>query len=308
MRKNYTSIIILFFILAYVLVFPKEISTAVTETLAFFMSFIFPTLFPFFLLSEFLLNYGFISPFSLLLRPITKLFKLRKETAFVIGMSMFSGFPSSARNTKRFLDEGVIDEYEASKLLTFTHFANPLFILGTVGLFLNGNQRITLLVLLVHFSTNFIIGFLFRNYYVNNSTQNYKVVNFKEKNYGEVLTTAIIGSLKTLSLIFGTMCILFIVTNMINSIFIMNSLLQCIINGLMDFNKGFYLMSDLNIAVKLKAILAGVFISFGGISVHTQVISIISKTKIKYLPYLIARVIHAALAGIFIYLLFNIFS
>ena len=55
---------------------------------------------------------------------------------------------------------------------------------------------------------------------------------------------------------------------------------------------------------KNKAVLATIFISFGGLSVHIQTISIISNTKIKYYPYLIARILHASIASL-LYVLFD---
>ena len=47
-------------------------------------------------------------------------------------------------------------------------------------------------------------------------------------------------------------------------------------------------------------------ISFGGLSVHLQVMSILSNTKVKYLPFLFSRIIHAILSGILSYVLFPI--
>ena len=72
--------------------------------------------------------------------------------------------------------------------------------------------------------------------------------------------------------------------------------------------QGLKYVSMLNIPLKLKSVLTTMFLSFGGISVHMQIISILSDTKIKYLPFLTARLLHAAIAGIMVYLLFDIWT
>ena len=47
-------------------------------------------------------------------------------------------------------------------------------------------------------------------------------------------------------------------------------------------------------------------LSFGGFSVHMQVLGIISDAKIKYKPFLLARVLHAILSGGFAFILYQI--
>ena len=63
--------------------------------------------------------------------------------------------------------------------------------------------------------------------------------------------------------------------------------------------------SLLNTTTEYKAILICMIISFGGLSVHTQILSIISDTDIKYKPFLLARLIHAVLASIICFILLN---
>ena len=61
---------------------------------------------------------------------------------------------------------------------------------------------------------------------------------------------------------------------------------------------GIEALSSLNISLTYKAVIASCFLAFGGLSVHTQVISIISETKIKYTPFLIGRILQALIASI----------
>ena len=69
--------------------------------------------------------------------------------------------------------------------------------------------------------------------------------------------------------------------------------------------QGLKYVSLLEIPLKLKTIIITMILSFGGLSVHMQVISILSDTKIKYLPFLTARLLHSAIAGIIIFFTFE---
>ena len=65
-------------------------------------------------------------------------------------------------------------------------------------------------------------------------------------------------------------------------------------------------ISLLNISNNYKALLICMIISFGGLSVHTQILSIISDTKIEYKPFLLARIIHVIISFIICSFLLNL--
>lgn len=83
---------------------------------------IFPSLFPFFIISQLLINYGFVELLSEILKPVMNIFRINKNCAFIIVMSMLSGFPSNAKYTKELYNNGLINSYEASKILAFSFF------------------------------------------------------------------------------------------------------------------------------------------------------------------------------------------
>ena len=96
-----------------------------------------------------------------------------------------------------------------------------------------------------------------------------------------------------------------IVTTIIDNTLNLNTYYQSILNGFIEMTQGLKYVSQLAIPLKLKSIITVMILSFGGLSVHMQVISILSDTKIKYLPFFTARILHSAIAGILIYLLFD---
>ena len=125
------------------------------------------------------------------------------------------------------------------------------------------------------------------------------------KSFGTIISDSIINGVNTLLLILGTITMFLIVTTVINKTIPLNPFCQAIINGIVEMTQGLKYISILNIPLKIKTLISTMFISFGGVSVHMQIISILNDTKIKYLPFLLARIFHAIISGTIILLTFD---
>lgn len=308
---NLLYIVLICIICVEVLINNKVVLESVKFSFNIWQNNIFPSLFPFFIIGNILISLGFPQILGELLKNITyKLFKINKNGAFIIILSMLSGFPSSAKYIKEMHLNGDLNEKEASKLLTFTHFSNPLFILGTVSLFIK-DYKLSMPILICHYIGNLFVGLVFRNYYISKKDNN--KINIKtsiksiksNKSLGEILSNSISSGINTLLLILGTISVFLILTSLINNIFNLNGINKSIINGLFEMTQGLKCLESINLSVNLKALLAVIILSFGGLSVHMQVITIISDTKIKYFPYFIGRIIHTAISAL-IFLLWKV--
>ena len=124
--------------------------------------------------------------------------------------------------------------------------------------------------------------------------------------FGKVINTAILNTIETLLIILGTVTIFLIITTILDNNLSLNQYYQTILNGTIEMTQGLKYVSLLQIPLKLKSILTVMILSFGGLSVHMQILSILSDTDIKYLPFLTARILHSALSGILLYFLFDL--
>lgn len=321
MKKILESIFIitiLIFLGIEILIGSEAVLNVTQFSIEIWKSNIFPSLFPFFVLSELLIHYGFVELVSELFRNIMyKLFRINGYASFVFIMSIISGFPSSAKYTRELYINGKLNKEEASKLLTFTHFSNPLFILGTVSILFLKNKDVGILILLCHYIVNIVIGLLFRNYapskleYKKISIKNAILMMHKKRianatSFGKLISTTILNTLQTLLIILGTVTIFLIITTILDTRLPLNQYYQSIINGAVEMTQGLKYVSLLEIPLKLKSILTVMILSFGGLSVHMQILSILSDTDIKYLPFLTARLLHSALSGLLLYFLFDL--
>ena len=320
MKKTINTILILtilIFVAIEILSDSKSILEAVNFSFNIWKDNVFPSLFPFFVLSELLINYGFIELIGEIFRPfMNKVFKTKGVSAFALIMSMISGFPSSAKYIRELHKQELINENEATKLLMFTHFSNPLFILGTISLLFLNNKEVGLLILICHYLGNFIIGIIFRNYFPSTDEKqklSIKVVIDKigekriknKKSFGEIVTNALLNSINTLILILGVVTMFLVITTIIDNNININSFHQSILNGIIEMTQGLKYVSLEEIPLKLKCILSTMSISFGGLSVHMQIISILSDTNIKYFPFLTARIIHALISSLLVFFAFD---
>ena len=266
---------------------------------------IIPSVFPIYIMIDLLIKYNILNIISSLFQPIIKyLFKMKKETSIIFILSMLSGFPSNSKYINSFLDNNIINIQEANKLLMFTHFSNPLFIINTIGINFLNNKKIGILILISHYTTNIIIGFINRNYYINlNNTNN--VLENKKSSFITTLTNSIYNTVKILILLYGIITIFMIITTIINVNFNLNPVLNCIICGILEITNGIYFTSNLPISIIYKATLITFFISFGGLCIHMQVLSILNKYKINYFNYLKTRFAHAIISSSIIFIILS---
>lgn len=317
MLSNLFSLVITLFILINILLHSNIVSESIGFGFTIWKENLFPYLFPLFVLSELLITFGFVDILGFLGQNIVqKLFKAEKQASYVFILSMLTGFPSSAKYLSQLYDNKEIEENQVSKILMFTHFSNPLFVVGTIAITFLKNIKLAGLILFCHYIPNIIIGIIFRKYHPikkENTKSSFSNViktlkaNSKQK-LGTILGKAIINSINTLLLILGTVSIFLVITSILNTIFNFGPVPNAIINGIIEMSQGLKFVSLLSIPLRLKTTLSVMIISFGGLSVHLQIMSILSNTKIKYWPFLSARIIHSAISGMLTYLLFPILT
>ena len=308
MNKKYLNFVICFIITIFFLEIFNH-SSLIIETIfksinIWFYNIV-PTILPIYILIDLLSNYqGIYYLAKIFGNFMEKVFKMKKSTSFVFVLSIVSGFPSNSKYLKMLLDNQEINTKEANKLLTFTHFSNPLFIIQTIGITFLNDKQVGILILIIHYLINFLIGLFYRNYYINLSNKGN--INLKQKtSFVTCLTNAIYNTIKILFLLLGIITFFMLITAIIRVNFPLNTIVLNILCGLLEMTQGLYYVSSLSIPLLLKATLMTFFISFGGISIHLQVFSILKDYKVSYSNYLFARIIHGFLSSSLVYLILN---
>ncbi len=304
MKKTIPLILLITILIAMIMEADKVIDS-VSFSFEICINNLFPSLLPFLILSSILSNYGFIELVSELLKPIMiNVFHLNSNCAYVLVLSILSGSPSNSKYIKELLNDNKISISDANQILLFSHFVNPIFIIGTIGTIFLDNKKYGIIILISHYLANIIIGIFLRNknkpQYVKINLN--KVFQIQPKGFIETLKIGINEAINTLLVIFGTITCCLVFSTIISSFFDFNPIL----NGFLEVTSGLKYISNSNIKVVFKIVFSTFFISFGGISIHTQVLSILDNKKIRYLPYLEARLLQGLIASIIVYFLYLI--
>ncbi len=270
LKKIFT--IILFFLLIIILFkYNYILNKSVIEAFLLWIKKVFPSLFIMFILNDIIIELNLLS-----------FLKINHQ---IILLSLFSGTPTATFIIKEMLNKGNITLENANRLMSYTYFSNPLFLYNILSL--SFNNYITFKIIIIHYLTNYIISLIFHNKYSNkiNNTS-------KQNNLLLILPKAINKSINTLFMILGTITFYMIITNLFMKIINLNPLGEVLFKGLLEITQGLNILSKLNIQSLIKEITALAIISFGGLSIHTQVLSIISDTNINYYYFFIGRILH----------------
>lgn len=297
--------LLLFFFAILLFTYSTEVTESISFSLSLWIHNLIPSLFPFFFLSEFMIAYDFVSIVSNCFKGLMeKFFHLPGSASFPFVMSMISGFPSGAKYVRSMVDTGLLTEEDATHLLTFTHFSNPLFILGFVNILLGEKKRVALIILFCHYSVNLLLGRIMRKRKPRKESINLPLPSLTiepKKPFGTIFKNAIFHSFETLVLMLGCITFFLMMSTILSELIPLSSLQNAILSGFLEMTQGIKKITDLSLSTPLQASFITFFLSFGGLSIHMQVASIISDTKIKYRPYLIARILHGTISSILSY-------
>ena len=323
---------------ASLIIFPEQALEASIRGLNMWWEIVFPSLLPFFIISELLISFGVVAFIGVLLEPLMRpLFKVPGVGGFVWAMGMASGYPSGAKLTARLRKEKQITKIEAERLVSFTNSSNPLFIFGAVSIGFFQNPALGIMLALAHYAGNFFVGLCMR-FYGGSETKKERPKKIslrtalkelhrtriqERRPFGKLLGDAVISSIETLLMI-GGFIILFSVINKL--LFIIGiteiiahfvgyllSLLTIpadfslpLISGIFEITLGSQMTSGVqNASLLQQAIITSFILGFSGLSVQAQAASILAQTDIRFAPYFFARIMHGLFASVIMFLVWE---
>lgn len=303
MKRKYQellAVLIILFLYLGIFINPSLIIESGINSINIFKTKLFPSIFPFFVLASLLLELGFATKISIKLNPlIRKIFHVEGNSSFIILVSIISGFPSGSKYIKESLKTKSISKDTANYLLTFTHFANPLFVLGTCGLILN-SLSLAYKILIIQILSNLILGIILRPKEIISS----KITNnHQNKSFLEALPKAINDAIKVLLFMLGSITFFMFFSKLLTTTLSLNPFFNTILTGLLDMTSGISLVNTIDTTNYIKGLLVLTFITFGSFSVHLQVLNNIKEEDIKYKYFFIGRIIETSIALV-LYILF----
>ncbi|WP_265575564.1 sporulation integral membrane protein YlbJ [Bacillus fonticola] len=320
--------------------FPQEAFDASIRGLNMWWEIVFPSLLPFFIISEMLIGFGVVRFIGVLLEPLMRpIFRVPGVGGFVWAMGMASGYPAGAKLTARLRQNEQLTQIEAERLVSFTNSSNPLFIFGAVSVGFFHNPQLGIMLAIGHYVGNILVGFLMRFHgrdewrRQKDDRNSFSILAAlralhrtriqDNRPIGKLLGDAVLSSIQTLLMI-GGFIIIFSVLNkllfLLGITAMLGQLVQYIltiiqfpvelsipyISGLFEITLGSQLTSQVKDATLMQqTVLVSFILAFSGFSVQAQVASILADTDIRFKPFFLARIAHGCFAAAVVFFLWT---
>ncbi|MBO8137392.1 MAG: sporulation integral membrane protein YlbJ [Desulfotomaculum sp.] len=339
--KLLCSAFVIFFVFSMITQ-PKIVFEGASVGLKAWWEIVFPSLLPFFIASELLMNLGIVHFMGVLLEPIMRpVFNVPGCGSFVMVVGFTSGCPIGSLVTANLRRSGMCTRVEAERLMSFTNNSSPLFMLVAVSVGMFGNPKLGVLIAGTHYLANLTLGLLLRFYkkgdqertgYENKGqilTRALKELSriHREENrpLGKLMGDAIGSSITTLLKIGGFMILFAVIIRLLTHAGFINAMASifafllsplglepeiynAIASGIFEITLGAKLASETPAPLLQQLIAVSVILAWSGLSIHAQVASLIADTDIRIYPFIMARFAHACLAGTYTYLFWKYYD
>ena len=309
---------------------PAVVFAGAAEGLKVWWEIIFPSLLPFFVASELLMKLGFVHFIGVLLEPIMRpIFNVPGSGGFVLVLGMVGGSPVNGLLISQLREKQLCTKTEGERLLCFTNFATPLFMISAVAVGMLGRPELGILIAGTHYLANFIIGISLRFYKNNeigtgnrtepvNSIKNAFVtmLQYQRKHrqtIAKLLNDAVASSILKLLNVGGFIILFAVIIRIFSHVglieFIASTVAMVLVplgfstevmpsiaSGLFETTIGSTMASQAMASELQKVMAIGFMLGWSGLSIHAQVGSMVAG-DIGLRLFIITRIIHAFLVA-----------
>jgi sporulation integral membrane protein YlbJ len=332
-------------VFALMLYFPEESLRSAIRGLTIWWDVLFPALFPFFVISEMLLGLGIVHFIGAWLDPLMRpLFRVPGIGGFVMAMGFASGYPVGARLTAKLWEDRLVTRDEGERLVAFTTSSDPIFLIGAVSVGFFHHPQLAAVLAAAHYGASILIGLLMRFHGKKDRPLNektaapaglsgrlrYSLTAMHQarmsdgRAVSELLFQSVRNSLRLMMVVGGLVVFFSTLLELLTRSQLMNvlyaslqflldriglpiTLAPPIVNGLFEVTLGAQSAGSAEGGVRLidKAAVAAFVLSWGGLSVHAQIMSILNRTDLRYRPLVFARLAHGIMSAVLVYLVWE---
>lgn len=325
MKKRLIQLIFTLFCCSFLVLlflYSKECIALASNGLLIWYRNMIPSLFPFMILSGFMVRSGLSYKIGQWLQPILGIFfRLPSHMLYAIFMGFLCGFPMGAKIVADMLEKEQITLKEGEFLLAFCNNIGPLYMLGYVIPLFDYQKawRILVLMYLVPLGYGFYLRYfspLIRKTFPLLSACSASKENLISPNYLSYFQQSLFSSIEQITLLGGCMvffnCLLifpkmlefFLSQTMINSYY--SPFLSAIFSSLIEIGGGLQqlsLISNETNSLSLPVFLPLALLTFGGLSCIIQTCSILKNTGLKISTYIKHKFVQACIFILFIFIL-----
>lgn len=292
----------------FMLFFPHIVFQSAAEGLLLWFNKVFPTLFPFLVISELLIRTNSLRVFTHLLSPVLcPVFRISEPACFAVFGGFLCGYPMGAKITSSLEENGWISHEESSYLLSFVNNVSPAFFITYVMEQHVRDSRLLGPGLCILFGSPVILSFFFRKYRRPEIQENRQYQKPKESREPllSALDNSINTAIETIVRIGGYIILFSVASGLLSQLPIDNILWRNAVLPFLEITKGIQIIASsgfLNGEQRFLLIMS--LSAFGGICAGFQTLLVMKNTNFSLLPYFIKKLATAAVTSFLTFLYF----
>ncbi|MCY9588430.1 hypothetical protein PC41400_21940 [Paenibacillus chitinolyticus] len=333
-------------LVASIIAFPDKALQASLEGITIWWNIVFPALLPFMILTELLLGFGVVHALGTLLEPLARLLlRLPGTGGLALAAGALGGFPSGALFTAKLRGRKLLTRGEGERLLALSHLASPVLIVTVIGTGFLHSPRLGLLLAGAHYGGALLLGFVLPRQkkpagapapvkrrgagsgasgaplWRQAAGSLARARSEDGRAFGQLLGEAVTASVQSLMVIGGYIMIFSVIIHMLTMPDMLQAaggllglpvgpdLLHHLASGLFELHLGAHAAAgEQALPQSIKLALIAAFLGFGGLSSHAQALSAAYGAGLRYLPFLMARLLHASFSYLLVLLLWRFTS
>ena len=272
-----------------------KMRVAIYDGLLFSVSTIIPTLFPFFVFSDFWTSAFYINPNGVVSKCFKKLFNVNGCAVTALLSGLICGFPIGVKVATGLYKENKISKNELKKISGFVNNPSAAFVISGVGAGIFKDVRLGLMMYISVIFSSIITGVLFRGKHEN--IQNTAEIQRQSFNLTNSIINAGINSLNVTSCIIFFSGIIGITSTLIKA----ESPLTCISIFLEITNAVKMISKSKNLTQLGRLTLTAFALGFSGFSVHLQTFCFLPK-EISRAEYILMKLIQGVICALSIFI------
>lgn len=310
--KHFPAGIFVTALFAAMLIFPQAVFSGAEEGLLLWFRIIFPTLFPFLVVTSLLLSSGGLNLITRLFGGLfRRIFRVTQNGAFAVLAGFLCGYPMGAKVTADLLRAEKISDREARYLLSFCNNTSPVFIINFIVWKTFGDERLMLPTLLILIGSPVLMSFIFRRIYLKGRhpfPEPSAALKEKKTRFDfSVLDSCMMNSFEAIVKVGGYIILFSVLLSLLEELSGQNSILMAAAPAL-EVTNGILLLSSSvsDPGLRYAAVLG--LTSFGGLCSAAQTQCMLEGTGLSVIPYIIQKLTTAAAASLLSFIYLALFS
>ncbi|MDR3091559.1 MAG: hypothetical protein LBU36_05140 [Clostridiales bacterium] len=287
---------------AFLLLNPREVSEAALSGAALWKDAVFPSLFPFLVGANLMLQLDFARRAGFLRLLCRALFGLPESGALGVFCGFTSGYPVGAKVAADLYRERLLTRRQAERLMACANNSGAAFVTGALGAGMFGSPAAGWFILFIHYLGAVLLGLLLRA--MDNEPPSPPRTppgsRKKQPPFAQAFTYSVKNAVETILQIGGFLVLFSVAVKILRlagAFRAMPPFAAAIATGLVEVTSGCAALSAGG-ANKPAIIAAAALVSFGGLSVCAQSANFLRDTDLSLGRYVFRKALHAVITAL----------